>query len=81
MRPRDRNMDSKTFLADLDLRPLTLADAGALKPLGLMIGPGSGGLEIAIVHSDRKPTQDALRSAWKSREGVGRRGRIETGDT
>ena len=34
-----------------------------------MIGPGSGGLEVAVVRSHRKPTQDALRNAWKSRQG------------
>jgi hypothetical protein len=62
-------MDSKTFLADLEVRPLTLADAGPLEPLGLMIGPGSGGLEVAIARSERKPAQDALRGAWKNRQG------------
>ena len=64
-----RLMDSKTFLADLDLRPLTLGDAGPLKPVGLAIGPGSGGLEVAVVRGERKPTQDALRNAWKDRQG------------
>ena len=62
-------MDSRTFLADLELRPLTLADAGPLEPVGLMIGPGSGGLEVAVARSERKPAQDALRNAWKSRQG------------
>ncbi len=62
-------MDSKTFLADLELRPLTLTDAGPLEPVGLMIGPGSGGLEVAIARSERKPNRDALRNAWKSRQG------------
>ena len=62
-------MDSKTFLADLELRPLTLADAGPLEPLGLMIGPGSGGLEVAVARSERKPAQDVMRSAWKGRQG------------
>ncbi len=52
-------MDTGSFLADLELRPLTLADAGSLEPLGLMIGPGSGGLEVAVARSERKPTQDA----------------------
>jgi len=52
-----RLMDSKTFLADLELRPLTLADAGALKPLGLMIGPGAACYRAVIgdsVHPARE---------------------------
>lgn len=62
-------MDCKTFLADLELRPLTLADAGPLEAVGLAIGAGSGGLEVAVAGSQRKLTQDTLRTAWKSRQG------------
>ena len=64
-------MDHKSFLADLEnMRPLpTLADAGGLEPLGLAIGPGGGGLEVAIARAAHKPSQDALRTAWHSRQG------------
>jgi len=62
-------MTAASFLADLELRPLTLADAGPLEPLGLAIGPGSGGLEIAVARSERRPTQDVMRTAWKNRQG------------
>ena len=62
-------MDSGSFLADLELRPFTLDDTGPLESFGLAIGPGSGGLEIAVLCTKRKPTQDSLRNAWKSRQG------------
>jgi hypothetical protein len=56
-------MKTADFLGDLDLRPLTLDDAGSLEPIGLAIGPGSGGLEVAVTRTERKPTQDTLRNA------------------
>ena len=59
-------MDSGSFLADLELRPLTLADAGSLEPIGLAIGPGSGGLEIAVT-TDR--SQAGPRHAAQCLEG------------
>ncbi len=64
-------MDHKSFLSDLEnLRPLpAFADVVGLEPLGLAIGPDGGGLEVAIACASRKPTQDALRTAWKSRQG------------
>ena len=62
-------MDSGSFLADLELRPLTLADAGPFDPIGLAIGQGSGGLEVAVTRCQRRPTQDKLRDAWKNRQG------------
>ena len=64
-------MDHKTFLADLeDMRPLaTLADAGGLEPMGLVIGPGGGGLEVAVAKAAHKPPQDVVRNAWKARQG------------
>ncbi len=62
-------MKAADFLGDLDLRPLKLAEDSGLEPVGLALGPGAGGLEVAVARSQRKPTQDALRNAWKDRQG------------
>ncbi len=62
-------MDAASFLGDLDLRPFTLSDSGQLEPIGLAIGPGSGGLEVAVVKASRRPGQDTMRAAWKARHG------------
>ena len=62
-------MAGTEFLDDLDLRPLKLANAGPLEPIGLALGPGSGGLEVAVTRAGRKPGQDTMRSAWKARHG------------
>ena len=59
----------EVFWPTWNSRPLTLADAGPLEPIGLTIGPGSGGLEVAVVRCERKPAQDTLRNAWKNRQG------------
>jgi len=74
-------MESETFPANLGLRPLAWADAGLLQPLGLTGRFCSGGLGFAVAWAERNRTQDGLRNAWDSRQGVGRRGRTETGDT
>lgn len=59
----------KSFLAGVELRPFTLEGIDDLKPIGLAIGPGSGGLEVIVAGAERKPTQDSLRRAWKARQG------------
>ena len=63
-------MNHETFLADIEnIRPLhSLADADGLEPLRLAIGPGNGGLEVAVARASHKPSQDVLRSAWKNRQ-------------
>jgi hypothetical protein len=62
-------MDPQRFLHDLDLRRLTLPDAEAIEPVGLAIGPGSGGLEVAVAKASRKPSQATMRSVWQTRHG------------
>jgi type I restriction-modification system DNA methylase subunit len=62
-------MDSGNFLANLELRPFSLIDAGSLETIGLAIGPGAGGLEVAVTRSERKPAQDTLRTVWRTRQG------------
>lgn len=61
--------EEKTFLSDIELRPFKLEGVADLDPIGLAIGPGSGGLEVIITQAGRKPTQDILRKAWKARQG------------
>ena len=62
-------MVPESFLADLDLRPLSIEDSGPLEPVGLAIGPGSGGLEVAVVRAARQPGQETMRNAWRVRQG------------
>ncbi|MHB1465054.1 MAG: Eco57I restriction-modification methylase domain-containing protein [Thermoleophilia bacterium] len=58
-----------SFLADLELRPFELESITDLEPVGLAIGPGSGGLEVIVTRTAHKPTQEILRKAWKARQG------------
>ncbi len=55
------------FLADHELRPLTLAEDRGLRPLGLILASGPSALEVALTETDRRPTSTTLRSVWKSR--------------
>ncbi|WP_311029385.1 Eco57I restriction-modification methylase domain-containing protein [Mesorhizobium koreense] len=56
------------FLEDLSKRPLTQSAEG-LAPLGLYIGPGQLGLEVAVYTSAGRPSSAALLKAWKERRG------------
>ena len=58
-----------TFLADLDLRPLPLADSSeiAFDPIGFTFGEGPNPLEVVVVQSERRPTATNLRAAWTKR--------------
>ena len=58
-----------SFLADIELRPFELESITDLEPVGLAIGPGSGGLEVIVTRTAHKPTQEILRKAWKARQG------------
>jgi hypothetical protein len=60
-------MDAAEFLSDVDLRPLNLDDPDPFEPVGLAIGPGSGGLEVAVARAGRKPGQETMRAVWKAR--------------
>src|SRR4051812_23331570 len=57
------------FVSDKESRPLTLPDAKGLTPVGLFLGKGSNGLEVAVARSDSPPNLLALRTAWKARLG------------
>lgn len=54
------------FLEDLQRRPLTTA-APELEPLGLFIGPGQLGLEVAVFQARTRPVAKTLQDAWKAR--------------
>ncbi len=62
------SVDTGSFLAGIDLRPFTLKGVTGLTPAGLAIGPGSGGLEIIVARTTRKPTQETMRKAWQARQ-------------
>lgn len=55
------------FLSDYESRPLKLSTHSNLDPIGLFLGRGNGGLEVAVTKSDRKPGQQILQSAWRNR--------------
>jgi hypothetical protein len=59
--------DHVDFLSSREQRPLSLSEAGGLKPRGLVLGKGSNGLEVALVQSDAPPNLGTLRTAWKGR--------------
>src|ERR1700682_1740436 len=59
--------DHVDFLSSREQRPLSLSQAGGLKPRGLVLGKGSNGLEVALVQSDAPPNLGTLRTAWKGR--------------
>jgi hypothetical protein len=56
-----------SFLDDLTNRPLTSTVPG-LTPLGLFIGPGQLGLEVAAFVSGSRPTSKLMQDAWKARQ-------------
>jgi len=57
------------FLADIDLRPLPLPDPQGMEPVGLALGQGRGALEVAVTRSAHRPTQAAMRTVWRGRQG------------
>ncbi|MFH1924657.1 MAG: hypothetical protein ABIP48_32800, partial [Planctomycetota bacterium] len=62
-------MNTEEFLGDIELRPLSLSEPGGMEPVGLAVGPGSGGLEVAVARAPRRPGQETMRNAWKARHG------------
>lgn len=62
-------MGGAKLLSDVELRPLNLPRGGPLEPVGLAIGPGPGGLEVAVARATRRPGQETMRSGWKARHG------------
>lgn len=59
----------RSFLADVELRPLRIEDNRGLEPAGLALGEGRGALEVALTQSSRRPAQATMRAVWKARHG------------
>lgn len=57
------------FLNEIVRRPLTQSSPG-LSPVGLYIGPGALGLEVAVYRSDTRPSAVTLQGAWRARRGA-----------
>lgn len=57
------------FLDELPRRPLPQKVSG-FSPLGLYLGAGDLGLEVAVYESASRPTSKALQDAWKERRGT-----------
>src|SRR5580658_10518980 len=55
------------FLGDLQSRPLNIADPKGAKPVGLFLGQGPNGLEVAVLQSVSQPSTGMLRAIWSSR--------------
>jgi hypothetical protein len=58
-----------TFIEELQRRPLAQTMAG-LTPVGLYIGAGDLGLEVAVYTASSRPTARILQDAWKARHGT-----------
>lgn len=59
--------ETSSFLAGVDLRSYKLPDGSELEPIGLALGQGAQGLEIAVVRATGRPTAATLRDVWKKR--------------
>jgi len=59
--------DADSFLAEFDLRPLTLDGVSGLDPVGLALGAGSGALEVAVTKSASRPAKNLMMRAWRAR--------------
>ena len=57
------------FLDDFQWRHLDPDSVGELEAEGLLLGPGSAGLEVAITRASSRPHKGALRRVWKGRHG------------
>jgi len=55
------------FLSDVELRPLILSHGQGLKPIGLALGKGSQGLEVAVAEVTEQPSAGTLKAAWRAR--------------
>jgi len=56
-----------TFLADIELRPVSLAGLGGCPSVGLALGKGPQPLEIAVAEASGRPTLTKVRDAWRVR--------------
>src|SRR5579885_2039325 len=55
------------FLDDHELRPLEISDSRAFRPVGLALGKGAQGVQVAVLAADRRPSLSDLRALWRSR--------------
>jgi len=60
---------SAPFLDDVQQRRFTFEGNVPFQPIGLALGKGASALEVAIARADQTPSQPALRSTWKVRQG------------
>lgn len=58
-----------TFLNNIELRPLSLAEPRGLKPVGLALGKGANAVEVAVTEANGAPNLTTLRTVWKARLG------------
>jgi hypothetical protein len=56
-----------TFLQDIQPRPLVLADAKGLEPVGLFLGNGPSALEVAVLRAAGGITISTIRAVWSAR--------------
>ena len=61
--------DEVTFLTDISPVPWTLDGAPDFCPVGLYVGPGINGLEVAVARSAKEPTGTTMTTTWKNRKG------------
>ena len=61
--------DEVTFLTDISPVPWMLHGAPDLCPVGLYVGHGVNGLEVAVARSAKEPTGTAMTTTWKARKG------------
>lgn len=61
--------ESSSFLSDVLLRSFELPDGAGLQSVGLALGNGSPGLEVAVARADSRPTATELRRIWTKRHG------------
>lgn len=60
---------SQSFLSEVEFRPYKLPDRADLTSVGLALGAGSPGLEVAVAEAANRPTATKLRRIWKKRHG------------
>ncbi len=57
-----------SFLGQHEVRSLSIPELRGLRPLGLVLGHGAGGLEVAVTESSTQPSVSDLRAVWRARQ-------------
>jgi hypothetical protein len=60
---------SNDFLPDLTPRPWTSKAVQGMEAVGLYVGPGTNGLEVAVAAASSAPNRGDMLRAWKERRG------------